>query len=94
MVERILKVFVEKDRGGKYSVLYTRKGLKDSVLIENLNKRQVEKIYSLLKLLGFDVFLQGAKADLEDLEVSKEAKIYLDDVFTTFRKLQPWEVLE
>jgi hypothetical protein len=93
-MERILKIFVERDRNGKFVVLYTRKGAKDSVLIENLTKRQVESIYSLLTKLGFDVFFEGAKADIEDLSIAENAKVYLDEVFRTFRKLQPWEVLE
>ena len=93
-MERILKIFVERDRNGKYAVLYTRKGLKDSVLVEGLTKKQVEGIYSLLQKLGFDVFLEGAKADLENLDISENAKVFLDDVFKTFRKLQPWEVWE
>ena len=93
-MERILKVFVERDRNGKYTVLYTRKGLKDSVLVEGLTKKQVESIYSLLQKLDFDVFLQGAKSDLENLDISENAKIPIDEVFKTFRKLQPWEVWE
>ena len=93
-MERILKVFVERDRNGKYSVLYTRRGLKDATMIEGLTKRQVEGIYSLLTKLGFDVFFEGAKADLKNLDIAENAKVFLDDVFKTFRKLQSWEVLE
>ncbi len=92
-MERILKIFVERDRNGKYSVLYTRKGIKDSVLVEGLTRKQVEGIYSLLQKLDFDVFIQGTKVDLESLNIAENAKIPIDDVFTTFCN-QPWEVWE
>jgi len=93
-MERILKVFVERDRNGKYAVLYTRKGLKDGALIENLTLKQLRELYGLLKKLGFDVFFLGKKEHLTSLDISEEAKVPTDDVFKTFRKLQPWEVWE
>jgi len=93
-MERLLKLFIEEQANGKFSVLYTRKGLKDGALIENLTLKQLRELYGLLKKLGFDVFFLGTKEHLTALDISEEAKVPTDDVFKTFRKLQPWEVWE
>jgi hypothetical protein len=81
MGRKILKLYVERDKNKKYSLLYTKKGLETSVLVEGLTKKQVESIYSLLQKLGFDVFFEGIKADLKSLNIPKTAKIHTDDIF-------------
>ena len=87
-------LWLERDNKGKWSLLYSRKGLKDAAMVEGLNRRQVEQIYSLLKAFGIDVFLKGKGRDLELLDISEEAKVPIDQRFKTFNPLKPWEVLE
>ena len=89
-MERILKVFVEEQDNGKFSLREKNGNAK----VKNLSKRQIEEIYSFLKELGFDVFLYGKREVLAGLKISEQAKVPVDDVFKTFRKLQPWEVWE
>jgi len=85
-------LWLERDKKGKYSVLFSRKGLKDAVIVEGLNRRQVEQIYSLLKAFGIDTFFKGKLKDLELLNISEEAKVPIDQRFKTFNPLKPWEV--
>ena len=87
-------LWLERDRKGKYAVLYSRKGLKDAVMIEGLNRRQVEQLYSFLKAFGIDAFFKGKARDLELLDISTEAKVPIDQKFKAFRPLKPWEVWE
>ena len=87
-------LWLERDNKGKWSLLYSRKGLKDAAMVEGLNRRQVEQVYSLLKAFGIDVFLKGKARDLELLGISEEAKVPIDQRFKTFTPLKPWEVLE
>jgi len=85
-------LWLERNNKGKYSLLFLKK--RKGIWIEDLNRRQVEQIYSLLKGLGFDVFLKGKSRDLELLDISEQAKVPIDDHFKTFNPLKPWEVLE
>jgi len=91
-MQRIIKLWVEVDDKGKYSVLYSSKHLERGVLVEGLTKRQVEAVFQLVKSLGHDVVLEGSKSDIADLGIPEAFKVYADEVFKEFHKLQPWEV--
>jgi hypothetical protein len=94
MGRKMLKLYVDQDDKGRFSILYTKKGVEDSVLIEGLNQRQVELIYKLLQTLGFGVFLKGETKTLSCLKISEYAKVPIDQKFQSRRKLQLWEVLD
>jgi len=91
-MQKIVKLWVEVDERGRYSVLYTSKEVERGVLVEGLTKRQVEGIFQLVKALGHDVVIEGSKEDIAGLGVPEALKIYADDIFKEFHKLQPWEV--
>ncbi len=92
-MQRIIKLWVEVDDRGKYSILYTGKHLETGVWIESLSRKQVEAVFNLVKALGHLVVVEGNKTDIRDLQIPESLKVYKDDVFKEFKPLPVWEVL-